>query len=61
MLFLYFQNFNFWGFMGGLGWGARGGRVEGQKVDQNDKNICLTPYLRNRTSHDCGFWYTYVK
>ena len=49
MLFLYFQNFNFWGFMGGLGWGARVGGVEGQKVDQNDKNmshsVSQEPYL----------------
>ena len=23
--------------------------------------VCLTPYLRNCTSDDCGFWYTCVK
>ena len=21
-------------------------------------SVCLTPYLRNRTSYDCDFWYT---
>ena len=23
--------------------------------------VCFTLYLRNRTSYDCGFWYTFVK
>ena len=24
-------------------------------------SVCLTPYLRKRTSYDCDFWYTCVK
>ena len=28
---------------------------------QIDKKICPTPYLRNCTSYDFGFWYTRVK
>ena len=28
---------------------------------KNDKKFCLTLYLRNCTSYDCGFWYTCVK
>ena len=28
---------------------------------QNDKKFCLTLYLRNCTSYDCGFCYTCVK
>ena len=28
---------------------------------QNEKKSCLTSYLRNCTSYDCGFWYTCVK
>ena len=35
--------------------------VKGQKMAQNDKKFHLTLYLRNRTSYDCGFWYTFVK
>ena len=27
---------------------------------QNDKKFCLTSYLRNCTSYDCGVWYTCV-
>ena len=39
--------------------GGRG--LKGQKTAQNNKKICFTSYLRNCTSYDCGFWYTYVK
>ena len=46
----------FW-FSGLLGW--RG--LKRQKMAQNDKKICITSYLRNFTSYDCGFWYTCVK
>ena len=28
---------------------------------QNDKKICLTPYPRNCTSYDGGFWCAYLK
>ena len=28
---------------------------------QSNKKICLTSYLRNSFSYDCGFWYTYVE
>ena len=28
---------------------------------QNDKNFCLTPYMRTCTSYDCGFWCTCVR
>ena len=43
-------------------WVVGGGGVKELKMAQNYKKIvCLTPYLRNRTSGDCGFWYTCVK
>ena len=32
-----------------------GGRVKGQKMAQNDKKLCLTPYLWNHTSYDGCF------
>ena len=36
--------------------------VKWQKIAQNDKkSVCLTPYLKNCTLYDCGFWYTCVK
>ena len=37
--------------------------VKGQKMAQSltKKSVCLTLYLRNRTSYDCDFWCTYVK
>ena len=39
-----------------LGW------FKGKKWPKMTKNsVCLTPYLRNCTSYDCGFWYTSVK
>ena len=38
-----------------------GRRLKGQKMAQNDKKFCLTLYLRNCTSYDCGFWYRCVK
>ena len=42
--------------------GLLGGRVlKGQKIVPNNKNICLTSYLRNCTLYDCGFWYTCIK
>ena len=35
---------------------------EGKKWPKMTKNsVCLTPYLRNCTSYNCGFWYTCVK
>ena len=56
IFFIFFQNFNFLGSLGG----RRG--VKKQKMAQNDKkSVCLTTYLRNRTSFDCDFWYTRVK
>ena len=51
--FFIFSKFWFSELLGGRG-------LKGQKMAQNDKKI-LTPYLRNCTSHDCGFWYTCVK
>ena len=51
-VFSFFQNFDLVGC-----W--RGKR---EKMAQNVKKIIsLTPYLRNHTSYDCGFWYTRVK
>ena len=41
-------------------WVVRRG-VKGQKMTQNDKKNCLTSYLRNCTTNDCGFWYRCVK
>ena len=36
--------------------------LKGQKMAQNvKKSVCLTPYLRNRISYDCDFWYICVK
>ena len=53
MLFI-FSKFCFSGLLGG--W-----RVKGKKWPKMRKKFCLTPYLRNSTSYDCGFWYTCVK
>ena len=53
MLFI-FSKFCFSGLLGG--W-----RVKGKKWPRMRKKFCLTPYLRNSTSYDCGFWYTCVK
>ena len=36
-------------------------RIKGQKMTKKKKKLCLTRYLRNCTSYDCGFWYTCVK
>ena len=44
----------FWVFRGG-------GGLKGKKMAQNDKKSCLTLYLTDHTSYDCGFWYTCVK
>ena len=52
MLFSFFQNFSFLHFK------------DGGKCKIWSKmaiQICLTLYLRNCTSYDCGFWYTCVK
>ena len=52
MLFSFFQNFSFLHFK------------DGGKCKIWSKmaiQICLTLYLRNCTSYDCGFWYTDVK
>ena len=53
MLFSFLQNFGFLC--------CQGGGAKRQKMAQNDKKFCLTSYLRNCTSYDCGFWYTCVK
>ena len=53
MLFSFFKNFGFLG--------CEGDGLKGQKMAHHNKKICLTSYLRNCTSYDCGFWYTYVK
>ena len=38
------------------------GGYKGKKWSKMTKSsVCLTPYLRNCTSYDCGFWYTCVK
>ena len=42
-------------------WVVRVEGVKSQKMAQSDKKICITSYLRNFTSYDCGFWYTCVK
>ena len=34
---------------------------KGQKNGPKWRKICLSPYFRNCTSYDCGFWYTCVK
>ena len=52
----FFIFFKFW-FCGLL----RGRGLKRQKTAQNDKKLCLTSYLRNCTSYDCHFWYTWVK
>ena len=38
-----------------------GGGGKGQKMARNDKKFWPTPYFRNCTSYDCGFWHTCVK
>ena len=35
--------------------------VKGKKWHKMTKQICLTLYLINCTSYDCGFWYRCVK
>ena len=59
VFFFFKKKFWFCGLLGGKGWGARGSKR--QKIAQNDKKFCLTSYLRNCISYDCGFWYTWVK
>ena len=44
-------------FSGLLGWRE----LKREKMAQNDKKLCLTSYLRNCTTCDYGFWYTFVK
>ena len=52
MLFSFFLNFDFLIVRG----------VKCKKWPKMRKNsICLTPYLRNCTSYDCGSWYTCIK
>ena len=53
MFFSFFLNLGFAG--------CQGEGLKRQKMAQNDKKFCLTLYLRNCTSYDCGFWYTCVK
>ena len=52
----FFISSKFW-FSGLLGWKE----LKRQKMAQNDRKLCLTLYLRNCTTYDCGFWYTCVK
>ena len=59
MLFSFFQNFGFLSCYNEMGWG--GGGWKGKELSKMTKQICLTLYLRNCTSYDCGFWYTCVK
>ena len=33
----------------------------GQKMSNDKKSVCLTPYLRKYTSYDCDSWYACVK
>ena len=37
------------------------GGSKGKKLSKMTKKSCLTLYLRNCTTYDCGFWYTCVK
>ena len=55
--FSFFQNFDFLGFFQQILY------IKGDKWPKmkNNNYICHTPYLRNRTSSDHNFWYTYVK
>ena len=50
----FFHFFKIYWLLGGRG-------LKGQKMVQNDEKFCLTSYLRNCTSYDCDFWYTFVK
>ena len=40
--------------------GSLGGLKIKKWPKKTKKTGCLTLYLRNRTSYDCDFWYTYV-
>ena len=42
-------------------WVVRWDGEKDKKWPKTTATICLTPYLRNCTSYDCGFWYTCVK
>ena len=48
-------------FSGGTLYPSANYGVKGKKWPKMTKQICLTLYLRNCTSYDCGFWYTCVK
>ena len=51
ILFIFFQNFHFWDHS-----------PNDPKWPKMTKNsVYLTLYVRNHTSYDCDFWYTYVK
>ena len=51
-VFIFFQNFDF---PVVSGW-------KGKIWPKMTKHyVCFTPYLRNRTSYDYGFWYTFAK
>ena len=50
----FFHFFKIYWLLGGRG-------LKWQKMVQNDEKFCLTSYLRNCTSYDCDFWYTFVK
>ena len=59
IFFIYFQNLVF-RVIGGME--VRVEVVKAQKWSTRTKYfVCLTPYLKNRTSYDCDFWYTCVK
>ena len=56
--FFFLHNFDFRIIRGKIG----GQGVNGKKWPKMTKKfVSLTPYLRNRTSYDCDFWYTCVK
>ena len=55
-----FSKFWFSGFLRGWGVGG-GGCKKGKNGPKWPKKFCITPYLWNCTSYDCGFWYTCVK
>ena len=42
-------------------WGSLGVQRTKNGPKWQKESVCLTLYLRNRTSYDCDFWYTYVK
>ena len=57
---MFFKILIFW-VVRGRGWGGEEGwrAKNGPKWQKN--SVCITPYLRNHTLYDCGFWHTCVK